>query len=969
MELLEGLTEAQKAAVTHTGGPLMIVAGAGTGKTTVLTRRILFLLASGVAPREIMAVTFTEKAASEILARIEAVNPDAALTLQIGTFHSICERLLREFGHHIGLPIGFQVLNDAGAWMFVRNRLSMFDLSYFAQKGNATRFIRAILSHISRCKDELITPERYLEYATQVQLSSDTDVALAASADAELARIYVQYEQELMKASKLDFGSLLFYVHALLVERPNITAQLRKRFKYVLVDEFQDTNRAQYEIVRQLCREDGPVLTVVGDDNQSVYGFRGAVMDNILDFKNDFPSATSIVLNENFRTRQNILDMSYALITRNAPHTLESRLGISKKLHAAREGVGSIQYTILEQEHDEAATIATEIIRCHEQGTPWSDMAILVRAHGHGAAIREQCLRRGIPLVVHGRSGTLQHRVAQQCIQILRALHNAQDSVSLYGLLSLPPLSLSHDACTQLLAASHKDGATLYETLKKAQLVAIPADEQARIASFLAALATAHQLLRDRPIHEVLVHYFELSGLMQYWQDQNNAGELDEPFVALQTFLEFVKQFAQSHPTPTVDAFLQFYADALLSGDDSGEQEVSTRVDAVHLMTIHAAKGLEFSRVFLPSFVHLRFPGADRSEALPLPAALLSRMPEDDDAHVREERRLCYVAITRARDAIHITRAKYYGDGKTERKPSRFLAEMEVEHWINGTDTLVTTAPASTATTTAATPSSITRLSFSHLQTYLRCPLQYKYKYVIKIPTIGSHAMSFGTTMHSTLQKWYETLRQSRERVQQDLFGIPTAQDAAVVPSLDALLAIFSASWVDEWYESSEQKQEYFKKGQDILREFYGRYAPFATVPRSLEQSFSVSIGGCTFTGRIDRIDSAEGGGSIIIDYKTGKPKPRLEKDDKNQLLLYYAAIERDPKFADARPVKSLQYWYLNDLSMQEVPVNSDILLTFEEEIGAVVTEMRSSTFPAKPNPHVCNTCDFRSICPFRKLS
>lgn len=968
MSLLEGLTEAQKTAVQHTAGPLMIVAGAGTGKTTVLTKRILYLLASGVAPREIMAVTFTEKAASEIIARIESVNPEAALSLQIGTFHSICERILREFGHHIGLPIGFQVLSESGAWMFMRNRLAAFDLSYFAQKGNATRFIRAILSHISRCKDELIAPEQYLEYATARKLNADSDVGMAASADTELAQLYVQYEKEMLHANKVDFGSLLFYTHELLRSRPNILALLRARLRHVLVDEFQDTNRAQYEIVRLLCAGEGPVLTVVGDDNQSIYGFRGAVMENILDFKNDFPTATSVVLNENFRTKQNILDMSYALIGRNAPHTLESRLGISKELHAAREGMGVIKYTILETEHDEATTIALELARQHEQGTPWNDMAILVRAHGHGEAIREQCLRRGVPIVVHGRGGTLQHRVAQQCIQVLRALHNAHDSVSLYGLLTLPPLALSHDACTQLLAASQKNGVSLFTSLKNAQLLPLHAEEQSRIALFLSALATAHALLRDRPIHEVLVHYFEVSGLLHYWQEQLTAGELDEPFVALQTFLEFVTQFVQSHATPTIDAFLQFYTDALISGDETGEQEVSTAVDAVHLMSVHAAKGLEFAHVFLPSMVHLRFPGADRGEALPLPTALLARGAEDADAHVREERRLCYVAITRARDAIHITRAKQYGDGKSERKPSRFIAEMELEQRVTGSDvTVLPVAPSVAVLETPTVPNPFTRLSFSQLQTFLRCPLQYKYRYVIKIPTAGSHAMSFGTTMHSTLQKWYEQLRQARERVQQDLFGVPSTE--TVTPTLEQLLELYRECWVDEWYESPEQKEEYFKNGQAILREFFARYAPFATVPRSLEQSFSVHIGGCTFAGRIDRIDEADGGGSIIIDYKTGKPKTRLEKEDKNQLLLYYAAIERDPKFADARPVQSLQYWYLNDLSVQEVPVNHDVLLTFEEEIGAVVSEMRASDFPAKPSTFVCTTCDFRSICPYRKLS
>ena len=359
-KLLENLNKEQLDAVKHGQGPLLIVAGAGTGKTTVITNRIAYLIEAGFAkPDEILALTFTEKAAGEMQERVDLLLPLGYHDMWISTFHSFCERILQQHGLELGLPGDFKLLNDTKAWVLVHNNLDKFNLDYYKPLGNPKKFISALLKHFSRCKDELITPAAYLEYAEELKLAADNPEGLSGKPESkkakktkkseilnsnsptpdpaetlriqEIANAYHVYQKLLLDNNYLDFGDLINYALELLQKRPKILAQYQKKFKYLMVDEFQDTNFAQYQLVKILAGQTAN-LTVVGDDDQSIYKFRGASVSNILKFQEDFSSAKQITLVENYRSTQEILDLSYDFIQANNPDRLEVKLKIDKKL-------------------------------------------------------------------------------------------------------------------------------------------------------------------------------------------------------------------------------------------------------------------------------------------------------------------------------------------------------------------------------------------------------------------------------------------------------------------------------------------------------------------------------------------------------------------------------------------------------------------------------------------------------------
>src|SRR3989339_1582938 len=337
---LTKLNSEQKEAVEHGTGPLLIVAGAGTGKTTVITQRIANLIEKSMAkPEEILAVTFTEKAAFEMEERVDKLLDIGYVDLWISTFHSFCERILRENALDIGLSNDFKILDNTSGWLLARQNLDKFDLKYYKALGNPTKFIQALISHFSHCKDQEVYPENYLEYADTLKTTDNGPEDQETERITEIANAYHVYQQILLENSALDFGDLINYCLKLFKKRPHILKKYREKFKYILVDEFQDTNWSQYELIKLLA-EPANNLTVCADDDQAIYRWRGASFSNIVQFKKDFPDAEQISLIQNYRSTQDILDLSYKFIKANDPDRLECVNKISKKLEANNAGPG-----------------------------------------------------------------------------------------------------------------------------------------------------------------------------------------------------------------------------------------------------------------------------------------------------------------------------------------------------------------------------------------------------------------------------------------------------------------------------------------------------------------------------------------------------------------------------------------------------------------------------------------------------
>src|SRR3989338_1028203 len=374
--LLDGLNKVQAETVQHRMGSLLIVAGAGTGKTTVITRRIAWLIERKLAdPENILAVPFTEKAATEMEELVDQLLPYGYVDVAISTFHAFCERVLRDHGLDVGLPADFKLLSTAEQWLLVRQNLDKFELDYYRPLGNPTKFIHALIRHFSRLKDEDISTDEYLKYAEGRMLNLDSAEFIGSKEEEEqevkrlleVASAYHLYQKLLLDKGALDFGDLITETLRLLSRRPNILKTFREKYKYILVDEFQDTNYAQYELVKLLAG-DSKNLTVVADDDQSIYKFRGASFSNIIKFKQDFPESHQVSLIENYRNSQNILDLSYKFIQGNNPDRLEVQLshaktknkkqqskvaGLSKKLVSKTVAEGTINHFVLNDQYDE----------------------------------------------------------------------------------------------------------------------------------------------------------------------------------------------------------------------------------------------------------------------------------------------------------------------------------------------------------------------------------------------------------------------------------------------------------------------------------------------------------------------------------------------------------------------------------------------------------------------------------------
>lgn len=972
---MSNLNKNQKLAVEYNGGPLLIVAGAGTGKTTVITQKISHLITNKLArAEEILAVTFTEKATAEMEDRTQELLSFSGFDISISTFHGLCQRILENHALDIGLPNNFKLLNETESWLLVRQNLEKFTLDYYRPLGNPTKFIHSLIKHFQKCKDELVTPQNYLEYAQSLKLDLDSVIP----AKNELAEAYHVYNQLLLDNSSLDFADLIFYTVKLLKERPNVLKFYQSRYKYILVDEFQDTNYSQYELIKLLAQNDKIKLTVVGDDDQSIYKFRGASVSNILQFKDDFPKAKEVVLNENYRSGQKILDLAYNFIQLNNPDRLEYRLKINKKLSANTKNVGDYDLIFGQTAGHEAELLAKKILTLKEKNEDlkWASFAVLCRANSFADQFIPYFNQLGIPYEFSAPSGLFRQKVVLDSMAFLRLCDNYHESSAVYRILTCPVFSLSYDDLSKLLLHSRRQSVSLFESVKLASqgIIKLSVDGETAINKLINLVGECTQLSKEAPAAKVLYNFWEKSAYLKLLSDDVEKYQRD--IFYLQALFEKIDQFQQTNSEAGVRAWLAYFDTLLESGDDGEDFAHETPGDAVKIMSIHAAKGLEFEYVFIPNLVDQRFPTANRSTAIDLPDALVreAALPSGD-AHLEEERRLLYVAITRAKQGIYFTAAKNYG-GVRDKKLSKFILELESTNQTNFSREVISDAPMVKLEQKSPLQNKEDfnlpipkEFSFSQLQSYEKCPWQYRFQFVLKIPTFGKGVFSFGKTMHSTLQKFYERMMELNSAKQNSLFAIPTPKLGGdiQVPSLEELKQIYFSCWQDSWYYSYAQKQEYKKRGIEILESFYERGNKEGwNVPITVETGFRFRVGEHTIKGQIDRIDKMVDGKLAIIDYKTGRPKEKLTAEDKSQLLIYQIAAQSVIELRNLGEVGELRYYFLDNNSVRNFKGSEEDLINEKEKMNDLMNKIKSKDFTPKPSKEVCQFCDFRDICDFR---
>lgn len=914
---LDGLNIEQTQAVRHGEGPLLIVAGAGTGKTTVITRRIAYLIEQGVKPEEILALAFGERAAAEMEERVDELLPLGVVNLQISTFHAFGEQILHEHGLALGLP-DFKVLDEVHQWLLIRNNLDQFDLHYYRPLGSPTKFIKALVKHFARAKDELVTAQEYLDYAEKLELGFDKaeaghltpTLSDIGEGEGEVTRIrevanaYHVYQRLLVESGALDFADLISYTLELFKKRPKILEHYRERFKYILVDEFQDTNFAQYELLKLLAAPKNN-LTVVGDDDQSIFKFRGASISNILHFQKDYPKAKFISLTDNYRSRQNILDLAYRFIKQNDPDRLEVKLKLSKRLKSQVSGEGKIEAITADNYILEAESVVRKIIELStpsqslpvpQVGPPyqggevrgWNDFAILARSHELLEPFIAELEKQRIPYIYFANRGLYHKPLILDLLSYFKVLLDYHDSQALYRVLKLPVFELADSTLVELSHHAHRKTLSLYEAV-----------QQKGIAKVLGLIEKHAHLARTKSALEVYVQVFADLGLAQAIDLNSEAGWQNARYN--DAFARRLQEFMAASRDKQLPAFMSeigFEQDAGSEGELAFDPEAGP--EAVKLLTVHGAKGLEFPYVFVVGLVDKRFPSIERREQIELPRELIKDILPTGDIHLEEERRLFYVAMTRAKDGLYLTRALDYG-GKQTRRPSRFLIELGL-------------AAAEKVKPTGQVALKIARtqklqlpipkvFSFSQISAFIACPLRYKYRYILKLPEPGNANMSFGQSLHKTLEKFLKHVKENEGR--QDLFGQTPARLA--LPKLDLLEKYYAESWIDDWYPSRRIREEHYQLGLSALKLFYEEFR--ATRPRVkyLEKKFKLKLQDVWFDGKIDRADETPAG-LVIIDYKTGGAR-NISEVDEDQLLSYQWAAEDYLR----EPVVSLQYWYLRD--------------------------------------------------------
>ncbi|MDZ7674324.1 MAG: DNA helicase PcrA [Acidimicrobiales bacterium] len=626
--LLDGLNPAQEDAVTHEGGPLLVLAGAGSGKTRVLTRRIAWLIQEqGVSPFEILAITFTNKAADEMKGRVAELVGPVARKMWVSTFHSACVRILRRDGQALGYPSSFTIYDQADA-----RRLTGYvlrDLNLDTKKLPP----RSVHAQISAAKNDYVMVD---DYAARAR----------GFTEQKLADVYREYQARLLKAGAMDFDDLLLQTAELFRRHPDVLDHYRQRFRHVLVDEYQDTNRVQNDLVIQLASEHRNVL-VVGDDSQSIYGFRGADISNILDFEKAFPDATVIPLVQNYRSTATVLDAANAVIANNLGRK-------QKELWTDRDTGEKIVRFHAEDEHDEAQWVSRQISRFHDSAEyRWGDMAVFYRTNAQARVVEEYLARGGIPYRVIGGTRFFDRREVKDALAYVKAVVNPSDEVSVKRVVNEPKRGVGDTSIARIDQWITGRGMTFLDGLRCAEDAGVSGRAVSGITRFLDLIDEAATRLDDGP-GPLLEHLLESSG---YLDELRNDGTI-EAEGRMENLAELVGNAAEYDD---VAAFLESVSlvadtDDLDIGKPSDQSEVT-------LMTLHSAKGLEYPIVFLVGLEDGIFP---HMRTLTEPHEL------------EEERRLAYVGITRAMDRLHLTHAwsRTLFGGTQYNPPSRFLDEI-----------------------------------------------------------------------------------------------------------------------------------------------------------------------------------------------------------------------------------------------------------------------------------------------------
>jgi DNA helicase-2/ATP-dependent DNA helicase PcrA len=971
--LLRGLDREQRRAVTHREGPLLVLAGPGTGKTEVITRRIAWLIATRRArPSEILALTFTERAADEMQARVDVLVPYGMADTAIGTFHAFGDRLLREHGIELGLPPSPRLVTRPEAVLLLREHAFDIGLDRYRPLGDPARNLGALVDLFGRAKEEGVDPVAFLAVADELGAGaravlevagSDGEAAVGralldeAAGQRELAVAYGRYCGLLAERGLIDHADQVALALRLLRERPAVAAEVARRFRYVLVDEGQDANPAQIELVRAVASHGN--VTVVGDDDQAIYGFRGAAVASLQALEAAYPAVRRVALRRNYRSRAPILAAAHRLIAHNGSGRLAAREGGDAPLIAVRRGgrpriVELRSFATLDEE---AQGVAAAIAERVAAGTPPRDIAVLTRTNADASSFCRSLELAGVPY----RTATSVRLTADPDVRgllaFLRVVASPGASTDLYAVATSEPYRLGGPDLTRVLEHARRRHRSLWEVLcelvEQPGLLRIGEPARAAVTRLVADLTAAIEASHERPAADVLYAHLRRSGRYQVLVAAAERGD-DRPLRRVARLFELLGGLAGLLADARA-AVLVPHLDALFEsgeGPDADEVEADGGVDAVAVLTVHKAKGLEFPIVFLTGLTEGRFPVRARPHRLALPAALRGAAATVEEPWA-EERRLCYVAMTRARDELVLTHASRSSPAGRRRRPSPFIAEALDRVPQEPADAgPVARLVASLASGEPSSPPSAERaasprtLSYSQLDDLLACPLRYHLRHRVGVPTPPHHALAVGVALHQAVAAYHQAGLRGR-----------TLDEALLVDVLDA-------HWRAEGFFSREHEEARYASARAALRRFVAvgaRAADRVTV--AAERPFAVRLGADELRGRYDRVDRGPGG-FVITDYKTGEVRDQRHAAerarDSLQLQLYALAWEQE---TGELPV-SLELHFLESGLVGSVSPDAGRLARARETLASAAAAIRAGARDARPDVFTCGGCPYRDICP-----
>jgi len=930
----------QQAAVDHREGACLVLAGPGSGKTRVIVERFLELCASGVGAAEQLVLTYTVKAAAEMRSRAEALHGPFGDEVPLVNFHSFGRRILRQWGWRVGVPASFHIADAAERWLHLEAVLAEMRPRTLWNPLRPHDLVGPLLHLIETAKQELITPEEYAAWAAGQQLVCTDEVGQALlERHAECAELYRRLEERYRRQAVLDHDDCILIAERLLREDPAVRRDVGDAVRFVMVDEYQDTNYAQARLVETLVGGRGNVL-VVADDDQAIYKFRGASLANLDRFRRRHPGHRTITLGRNYRSTRQIVAACRLLIGAALP---ESR--IDKELVANRGDGVAVELWDAPDERTETLAVAAECRRLVDSGTRGADIAWLFRRHDDMRAAMTALQESGVPYQVHGGRGYFRQPEVKALLALLRVIDDPADSQALLRCLQLPAWSVSNRGRVTLVRLCDASETPLCELLLDGAAEGLDEADTATARRAAEEICALHSQALTADVRELCFDALERCGFL-------GIGELTRDLERVQAganlnkFGELLDGFADWSEDLRLRAALRYLEVLRDSGAADEVAAIDPIEDGVVLLTAHSAKGLEWPVVVVSGCVEPRWPGRGGFPApLSVPDELVPEPPPPGDGVVDEERRLFYVAATRARDRLLLTRARRYPRSYGDEAPTRFLAPLAVPGAAEAVE--LPRVPAALAPRARAQGSAVpvsVEVSVADLRDFRECPRRYEYRRRYRMPARSSVQTWYGVLVHAVLEQ------AARRRLAGEEVGA------------ERLLALWHEAWAAA-HGPKGAHRELRAYGEESLRRYAETAAWSEARISDVELPFALAVDAGEVRGRFDRLDERADGVPTVVDYKTGPPRGAESAARDLQVRAYAVALGQRRRTDRV----AVELHHLQTAEVTRVVVEGGALRKAHAHISLSAIDLSRAWnelgFPPNPSPWRCRRCDYRTVC------